>query len=106
MEAINPVSSVKDLAPLIEAAQAQGRGEEVSREFLTIFYKEMLKQSLQAPALSFDPDKNEEGSFFTAFNSDIMVEQFARQLAQNQLSAARSQLGLPVERPAAEGNNE
>ena len=84
MDALSPISAGSDFGQLIAAARAQGNNSQIGQEFLTLFYKEMLKQTIQAPALTFDPDKNEEETFFSAFNSDIMVEQFARQLAANQ----------------------
>jgi hypothetical protein len=84
MDAISPVASAGDFSRLIAAARAQGNNSQVGQEFLTLFYKEMLKQTLQSPALTFDPGKNEEETFFSAFNSDIMVDQFARELARDQ----------------------
>ena len=97
MDALVPISSGNDFGRLIAAARAQGNNSQVGQEFLTLFYKEMLKQTIQAPALTFDPDKNEAETFFSAFNSDIMVEQFARQLAANQAAQ-------PGPAAVAEGN--
>ena len=51
-EALNPLSPVLTAAgPLRAAAPAADRAK-VEDEFLTIFYKELLKQSFQAPDLS------------------------------------------------------
>jgi hypothetical protein len=66
--------------PLLPAARAAASAR-VSEEFLTIFYKELLKQVIKTPNLSFGEEK--ESNNFTNFNSDLMVEQLAQQLAKN-----------------------
>ena len=55
---------------------------EARTEFLTIFYKELLKQAFKAPDLSLKGEEKED-NVISNFNSDIMVEQLARELAKN-----------------------
>lgn len=53
----------------------------VREEFLTIFYKELLKQAFSASSLGLNTEEN-ENNMVSSFSSDIMVEHLARQLAQ------------------------
>jgi Rod binding domain-containing protein len=86
MAAISPLSAVADFSQLSQVAGANSLNSKAGEEFLTIFYKEMLKQAIKAPSLSYDPDNKDENSFFSAYNTDIMVEQFAKQLVKNQIA--------------------
>ncbi|MDD5593674.1 MAG: hypothetical protein PHG97_02890 [Candidatus Margulisbacteria bacterium] len=86
MDPVSAVSSLNNFQQIARAAAANGASAKVSEEFLTIFYKEMLKQAVKSPALSYDPEKKDENSFFSAFNTDIMIEQFAKQLAKDQIA--------------------
>ncbi len=57
--------------------------EQAKEEFLTLFYKEMLKQSFQAPKLSV-ADEN-KASLSNMFSSEIMVNKIAAELARRQV---------------------
>ena len=97
MDPISALAGTNNLAKHLPAAQA-ARSSKVSEEFLTIFYKEMLKEAIKSPDLSFNGDKDQNNnSFFASFNHDVMIEQFAKQLAKDQLSA-------PGWLPVREGN--
>lgn len=77
---INPLSLIpasKAGSASLEAPRAEAR-----QEFLTIFYKELLKQAFKAPDLSLG-ESEQENAFVSAFNSDLMVEQLARELVKN-----------------------
>jgi hypothetical protein len=50
--------------------------KKVEQEFLAIFYKELLKDA-------FKPPKLNSGENSISFASDMMVEQFAKELAQS-----------------------
>lgn len=82
-EALNPLSPVLTAAgPLRAAAPAADRAK-VEDEFLTIFYKELLKQSFQAPDLSpVGDDEEKNNDFGSSFRSDILIEQLARELVK------------------------
>ncbi len=66
------------------------------QEFLTIFYKEMLKQAIKPPSLAYEPEDQEKNNLFSDLNTDIMVEEFAKQLVKNQLARPG---WLPAEQP-------
>ena len=88
MEAVSPLSALTAYNRVDQAAGVNGTGAGASEEFLTVFYKEMLKEAIKAPSFSYDPEENSDAnSFFTAYNTDIMIEQFAKQLAKNQLAS-------------------
>lgn len=53
------------------------------KEFLTVFYKEMLKQAFKSPSLSLAGEEN-ENNFFSTFSSEMMVEQLAEELVKNE----------------------
>ncbi len=57
--------------------------EQAKEEFLTLFYKEMLKQSFKAPRLSMADENNT--SFSSMFSSEIMVNKIAGELARRQI---------------------
>jgi hypothetical protein len=103
MDAISPLSALAGDPRLSQVVSAAGANSQAGEEFLTIFYKEMLKSAIKAPSFSYDPDnKSEAETFFSAYNTDLMVEQFAKQLAKNQIARPG---WLPVNRvdQAAEG---
>ena len=86
MEAVSPLSALATYNRLSQAAGASGVNSRAGEEFLTIFYKEMLKQAIKAPSFSYDPENKDENNFFSVYNTDIMIEQFAKQLAKNQVA--------------------
>jgi hypothetical protein len=89
MEAVSALTALKNYDRPQQTAGAAGVNSRAGEEFLTIFYKEMLKEAIKAPSFSYDPDnkdKSETGTFFSTYNTDLMVEQFAKQLAKNQLA--------------------
>lgn len=72
-------NNYQSIYPAAQSAAASG----VEREFLEIFYKQLLKQVFQAP--NFAPFAEESGmnnSFFTSFKNDILVDQLAQQLVR------------------------
>jgi Rod binding domain-containing protein len=87
MEAISPLTALANYNRLSQAAAASGVNSRAGEEFLTVFYKEMLKEAIKAPSFSYDPDnKSETETFFSTYNTDLLVEQFAKQLAKNQIA--------------------
>lgn len=54
----------------------EAQRQKVEKEFLAIFYREILKDALQPPKLS-------SGENSISFASDMLVEQFATELAQS-----------------------
>ena len=90
--------SYSSYANLMKAAGSNSRSPEVQKEFLTIFYKELLKQTFKAPDLSFDTDqeKEEKNPFLSSVGSDAMIDQLAQEMA------SRAALGTGV-LPGAEG---
>ena len=100
MDEIGQLSALATYNRLSQMDQAAGAGAlntKTGEEFLTIFYKEMLKQAIKPPALAYDPDNQDEQSLFSALNTDIMVEQFAKELVKKQLARPG---WLPAEPPA------
>jgi len=77
---IDPVG-MKSLYSQIASTQRAGSAE-ARTEFLTIFYKELLKQVIKAPDFSLD-DEDKKDNLISSYNSDVMVEQLARELAKN-----------------------
>ena len=64
-----------------------------NQEFLTIFYKEMLKSFFKTPSLNVNGD-NEENNPFGVLDQDVMVEQFAKEMARRS-TAVPGWLALP-----------
>lgn len=83
---IDPLSGRNgSYANLVMAAGASSRSTAVQKEFLTIFYKELLKQAFKAPDLSIgDKDEN---NFVSSFGSDAMIEQLAQEMARRAVAA-------------------
>ena len=100
MDEISQLSALTTYNRLSQFNQAAGTGalnSKTGEEFLTIFYKEMLKQAIKSPSLAYDPDNQEgENNLFSDLNTDIMVEQFAKELVKNQLARPG---WLPAEQP-------
>ncbi len=87
MDEISQLSGLATFNRLNQAAAGTAAlNTKAGEEFLTIFYKEMLKQAIKPPAMTYDPDGQAENSLFSALNTDIMVEQFAKELVKNQLA--------------------
>ena len=83
INAISPLAGgnalYSSMLPAAQAAAAAGAKE----EFLTIFYKELLKQAFKAPDLTLGgEEQSAESAFYLAFNSDMMVEQLAAKMAR------------------------
>jgi Rod binding domain-containing protein len=84
MEPISSLTAANRLDQLLPAARA-ARNEKVTEEFLAIFYKEMLKSAIKSPDLTFGNDEEKDNnSVFSSLNQDVLIEQFAKQLAKNQ----------------------
>lgn len=81
IEAVNPLINPSNIWSALPALSA-GAPQKVSEEFLTIFYKEILKQMVKTPDLSLGSE--DSNTTFSSFNSDLMVEQLAKQLAKDQ----------------------
>ena len=87
MEAVSPLSALSTYNKMSQAAGAGAVNSGAGEEFLMVFYKEMLKEAIKATSFSYDPEeKSDANSFFAAYNTDIMIEQFAKQLAKNQVA--------------------
>ncbi|MCU0641385.1 MAG: hypothetical protein MUC35_04790 [Candidatus Margulisbacteria bacterium] len=74
------------------------RRQQAEVEFMTIFYKEMLKQVFKTPRLSGE-DEEESGfsSALTAMNSDLLAEKMAEQMVKSALANRQwSGLGAPA----------
>ena len=81
---INPINNVEQNQPLVAAVAAQSaqRSEKTQEEFLVIFYKEILKQSMKNPSLSVsEEDENPFGSL----TSDVMIDKLATEIARKQI---------------------
>ena len=92
MDPLSPIigsDSYNQLMPAVRAAeQARQSGSldaanQAKTQFMVIFYKEMLKQVFKTPDLSIGGESEENKSVLTTFNSDVMAEQMAQQLASN-----------------------
>jgi len=81
ISSINPLIAANPYNQILPAASNDASAK-IKDEFLTIFYKELLKQAFKAPDLSLG-DREEENNFFSSFNSDLMVEQLAQELAKS-----------------------
>jgi len=55
--------------------------QKVKEEFLTYFYKEILKQAVTVPDLSLGGEEN--NSVSKIFTADLMVEKLAQELVQS-----------------------
>jgi hypothetical protein len=80
IEAINPLvgNAGQTLAGMRAANSIAAK-----QEFLTMFYKELLKQSIKAPNLSGSGNEDEGSSaIFSSFSNDVMVEKLANELAR------------------------
>ncbi|MDD5382857.1 MAG: hypothetical protein PHH60_04295 [Candidatus Margulisbacteria bacterium] len=73
-----PPAMIYALQNAQRAATAEER-EKVKQEFMTIFYKEMLKQSFKPSEFGLSEENN---SFSSAIGSDVLMEKFAAQLAE------------------------
>lgn len=60
---------------------AASKVQKVKEEFLTYFYKEILKQAIKMPDLSLG--ENENNSVSKIFTSDLMAEKLAQELVQS-----------------------
>ena len=84
-----PVGMRSGYSQIVPAANAAASTKAQS-EFMTIFYKELLKQVFKTPNFSV-ADEEEKRSGFASFNSDMMVEQLAELLAAKQSWVLSSQ---------------
>ena len=78
---IDPTDSQTQLLAAAQVAQAT-HSEKAQQEFMTLFYKEMLKQAFKPEDLNGD-EEPQENSFISDFKSDIMVEQLANEMVKN-----------------------
>lgn len=75
-------------SPLFPAGQNLA-AEKVKTEFLSVFYKEMLKQAFKVPNLSPNGEEK-ENNYVTSITNDMLIEQLAQEMLKNQ--ALRSSL--------------
>lgn len=81
IENIQPLSAAQASAQQsvsVNAAVAQ----QVKEEFLALFYRELLKQSFQAPSLSINGEED-TNNLPRQLSSDIFVEHMAQELAKS-----------------------
>lgn len=87
IDELSPLIGMKNysgqIAPAVGAVSSALRGSNIASteaqdEFLTIFYKELLKQAFKVPDLSLGEENQ-----FMIYNSDLMVEQLARELVKS-----------------------
>ena len=83
IEGISPIASSgpEDLYQVQPAAVS--RDEQVKEEFMTMFYKEMLKQTFKAPKLGPVEEDDANPSAYSTMTSDLMIDQLAKQMAQS-----------------------
>ncbi len=84
MSSISAISGMSSYySNLIPAAQAAQTGS-AKEEFLAMFYKELLKQTVKVPDLSFKSEDETEPSYNVAssFGSEALIDQLADQLAR------------------------
>ena len=80
---VNGISGYQGTQELfLRASQATSSVErqKIKEEFLSIFYKEILKQSFKTPNFGGSENSN---SVMGMFGSDILVEKLALELAQS-----------------------
>lgn len=93
MDALSPLlGSSGTLMPRSIAGNGRADGK-VQTEFLTLFYKELLKQVFKAPDLSMGEKDEKNNNLMSAYNSDLMAEKMAEMLAQKAI--ASQQWSLP-----------
>lgn len=77
---------IESVSPLRETSYNPGvqsaASAKVQEEFLTIFYKELLKQAFKAPDLGPADEEKKENDFMSSFRSDLMVEQLAQEMVK------------------------
>jgi len=84
IDSLSPLAGLRNDYSQIMPAAGTAASVKVQNEFVTIFYKELLKQVFKTPDFSIG-DNEKESNVFSAFNSDMMAEQLAQQLAQKAL---------------------
>ena len=83
IESIEGIGQGTQFDGIIAQARRANTPEEkdaVKDKFMTLFYKEILKQVYKAPALGLDGEA--EQNTYSAFSSDMMIDQMAMELAQ------------------------
>lgn len=81
IDSLSPYLAVKNYSQIMPAARTAASAK-VKDEFLAIFYKEILKQVFKTPDLTLG-EENEQKNLLTSFNSDLMIEHLAQQLARD-----------------------
>jgi hypothetical protein len=83
IDPINSLNETRSFSGQAVSALVPTRAMLARKEFMTIFYKELLKQVFAAPNLSVgEEEENNPNSYFSSINSDILVEKLAGELAQ------------------------
>jgi hypothetical protein len=83
IESLSPLAGLSRSYTQAAPALPPGTAARVKDEFLTIFYKELLKQSFKAPALGVPGEEEEQNDFMSTFRSDILIEQMAQELVKS-----------------------
>ncbi len=78
-----------------QAAYGAAQKQQVTQEFMAIFYKELLKQAFKPPNLS---GTNNPKSIGNTFSTDMFVEQVALELAQSKSFSANELFPGAIER--------
>lgn len=80
---VQPVGTGLNSVPQVQANSVQGQ---VQTQFTTMFWKEILKQALPSPNLSFG---SEQSSIGNSYANDLYIEHLAQQLAKSQAFSAQ-----------------
>jgi Rod binding domain-containing protein len=88
---LNPAAS----SQLIAATAGRPNSTKVQTEFMTIFYKELLKQVFTTPKFGVDEEEGGFGSSLTAMNSDLMAEKMAEYMVKNALASNQWAVATP-----------
>ncbi len=78
---VNDVNSASDRQTSFDVAATSAQ-----EQFLVLFYKELLSNTMKMPNLNGENDQeNATSSFSSTFTSDLMAEKLAQELAKKQL---------------------
>jgi ribosomal protein L9 len=82
IEPVNNISASQIMSPgMVQSAQ---KPEQVQQEFLVLFYKELLKNSMKTPNLSITDEKDSKP--FGSLTSDVMLDKLAEEIARKQIA--------------------
>jgi hypothetical protein len=96
---INQIRSISQYQSR-SGAVAPTAATKAQAEFMTIFYKEILKQVFTTPKVGLEEEESGFNTTISAMNSDLMAEKLAEHMVQNAL--ASNQWALPTAEGKAE----